>query len=65
MTMIKRGTCSSISVISSSVYACSCGHTEIITSENPDVEKKCPKCGEIMRIISTACESKPEENIEK
>ena len=56
MTLIKRGTNDSAVVVSSSVYACSsCGHTEMVTGDK-DSDKKCPKCGKDMQIVSASAE---------
>jgi rubrerythrin len=52
MTLLKKGTCSSPVVVSSSVYACSsCGHTEIVKGDAVE-SKKCPKCDAEMKLIS-------------
>lgn len=52
MAIYKRGKCSDSNVkVSSSVYVCSdCGHTEIANGKRKT--KKCPKCGEIMSLVS-------------
>lgn len=52
MTLIKRGTCSSAVVVSSSVYVCSkCGHTEMASNTNEP--KNCPKCDAAMTIVNS------------
>lgn len=51
MTMIKRGTTKSRVIVSSSIYVCGCGHTEMASSLKKK-SKKCPKCGEIMNLMA-------------
>ena len=54
MAIYKTGKCSSSKCevkVSPSVYVCSdCGHTEMATGKRKT--KKCPKCGEIMNLVS-------------
>jgi len=55
MTILKKGTCDSSIVVSSSVYTCpECSHTEIKCGQTG--EKKCPKCNAVMIIISSHVE---------
>jgi len=51
MSMIKRGTIKGKITVSSLVYVCKCGHTEM--GKGRSKSKKCPKCGEIMDAISS------------
>ena len=56
MTILKRGTCSSEVKISNTVYVCnSCGHTDMDGG-------KCPKCGNVLTMVSTSTSEKEEEN---
>ena len=48
MSMIKKGTTRDRIVISSTIYVCKCGHTEI----NKVEANLCPKCGELMSLVS-------------
>jgi len=55
MAFIKKGTVSSVIVISSSVYTCDkCDHVEVVKGEIIDGGKKCPKCEGEMQLISTS-----------
>jgi len=57
MTINKRGTCSSSVVISSAVYVCKkCGHT-IIVKNDENGSQKCPKCDELMELVSSNAEA--------
>ena len=56
MTILKSGTCHSSVTISSTVYVCnSCGHTELSKTEQ-SIDRKCPKCGAQMSMVSSSCE---------
>lgn len=56
MSILKRGTCDSSVVSSSSLYVCnSCGHTEMAKSGAPS--KKCPKCEDNMDVVSSSASS--------
>lgn len=61
MTLYKKGSCKTSVVIFSAVYSCSCGHTEIVEGNIID-NKKCSKCGDGMRIISSQTEAKSEDS---
>jgi len=55
MAFIKKGTVSSVIVISTSVYTCDkCDHVEVVKGEILDGGKKCPKCEGEMQLISTS-----------
>ena len=55
MTLLKRATCSSTCVTSSSVYVCNgCDYTAM--AKNASGSKKCPKCGEMLTIVSANAE---------
>jgi len=58
MAFIKKGTVSSIVVVSSSVYVCNeCDHTEVVKDgEYDDSGKKCPQCEAEMKLVSTSAE---------
>jgi len=49
MSMIKKGTTRNRVIISSTIYVCKCGHTEI----NKVEANLCPKCGEPMSLVSS------------
>lgn len=51
MSMIKRGTTKSKITVSSVIYVCGCGHTEM--GKGKGRSKKCPKCGEMMDAVSS------------
>lgn len=51
MSMIKRGTTKGKITVSSVVYVCQCGHTEM--GKGKGKSKKCPKCGEMMDAVSS------------
>ncbi len=58
MSLFKKGTCNSKTLISSFVYVCnSCGHTEMAKDEQNE-DRKCPKCHSRMNLISSHTESK-------
>lgn len=61
MTITKRAVCSSNVVVSSSVYTCSCGHTEILSPGDTVATMECSKCGNDMVRINTQA-SKEEPN---
>lgn len=55
MTMIKKGTCSSKILVSSSVYVCSlCEYTEIVKDSEISDKKLCPKCKAEMLFVSAS-----------
>lgn len=61
MSIIKRGKCSSIVVVSESVYNCpDCGHTEMSSDMDMD-EKKCPDCNIPMILMSSSSHSEKHE----
>ena len=55
MSMIKTGTCSSNIVVSEMVYSCpECGHTELSSTNDGEIEMKCPHCDDVvMNLISS------------
>ena len=56
MTMIKRGTCDSLVIVSSSVYTCeSCEHMGV-ARDGEEGLKECPKCSSKMKLISSHAE---------
>ena len=57
MSMIKKGVTKSRIVVSSLIYVCECGHTELGDSGKRK-HKKCPKCGGKMSAISSENEDK-------
>tara|TARA_R110000824_G_scaffold8450_2_gene38455 strand:+ start:13425 stop:13643 length:219 start_codon:yes stop_codon:yes gene_type:complete len=59
MTLYKSSKIDQIVIISSSVYLCSCGHTETTTGEIE--EKECLECGKTMSIVSSSTETKDDE----
>lgn len=62
MTLYKTSTTDSKIIVSSSVYLCECGYTEIIKENDEiDIENLCPECGEKMEIVSSSTECKDEE----
>jgi len=52
MSILKKGTTESKVVVSSLIYVCACGYTEMGSAEGSQ-SKVCPKCGETMSIISS------------
>ena len=55
MTLYKRATCSSQLVTSSAVYVCNgCDYTEM--AKTASASKKCPKCGEMLTVVSANAE---------
>jgi phage FluMu protein Com len=56
MSMLKSGVSYSKLIVSKMVFACkSCDHVEIISEKDysPDIERKCPKCQNIMVLKSS------------
>ena len=52
MSIIKRGTCESSAIVSSTVYVCSsCGHTEIANGGSS--VKECPSCHASMHLVTS------------
>lgn len=62
MPMVKRGSCQSAIVVSSSVYTCEkCGHMEVVKdSISTDTDKVCPKCQNTMKLISVQSSAETE-----
>ena len=64
MTLYKKSEIDPHVIVSSSVYLCSCGHTEM-TKEILEDDKVCKECGEKMSVISSSTEELEDEPSEK
>jgi len=63
MTMIKRGTCNSSSIVSLSVYTCkSCGYMGVVRDGEEEF-KECSKCSSKMELISSHAEEASSEEV--